>query len=125
VSLPPPVRAEFVKIVRLLASTHDGERANTVRIATDILRVHRLTWDELPTSIGLCSICAARVAQESRRWTEGEWARADWRELAHHCLVHHGVLTPRGTRPPRLDPALLAADIAPGGRSRPHRRQGV
>jgi hypothetical protein len=76
---------------------HDGERATAARMATDLLRQHRLTWREVLAASDAqprpCPACAAREAGQQHGWAEGEWARADWRKLAWHCLAHRDLLT--------------------------------
>jgi len=95
-ALPSAVRERLIKLCGLLTSEHDGERATAARMASDVLRQNRLTWRELLMAEGPCRVCAAREARESeqrRGWAESEWARADWRQLARHCIAHPDVLT--------------------------------
>jgi hypothetical protein len=96
--LPSPAWAKFVKVAGLLASDHDGERANAAKMATDILREHRTTWGEVLTEPGQpCPRCgAARTAQEERdRFYRAarDWTRDSWPAVVTRCLHHDDLLS--------------------------------
>jgi hypothetical protein len=80
VALPARDLDRLIKLCGLLTSDADGERATAARMASDLLRAHRLTWAEVlraggaPTVIrevrvehGPCPACAAQ-AQARRSW---------------------------------------------------------
>jgi hypothetical protein len=96
-ALPSAARERLVKLCGLLTSDHDGERATAARMATDLLRQHRLTWRELLTTQGPCPTCAAREAAEQERhgWTgeDEDWTRGPWRTVVRRCSLHNDLLT--------------------------------
>jgi hypothetical protein len=77
-ALSAPALDRFVKLCGLLTSEHDGERATAARMASDLLRQHRLTWAEVltpaPAQARLCPTCAARSVAPRRA------ARRSWRQ---------------------------------------------
>jgi len=46
-AIPAKLRVRLIKVLGMLGSTHDGERANAAAAATKLLMELRLTWDEL------------------------------------------------------------------------------
>jgi hypothetical protein len=46
-ALSAPALDRFVKLCGLLTSEHDGERATAARMASDLLRRHKLTWADV------------------------------------------------------------------------------
>jgi hypothetical protein len=95
--LPPPAHAKLVKLASMLGSSFEGERANAARMASDLLREHGTTWNELLTPpCQPCPRCAARDAQEDRSRTyraTRDWTRDSWRNVAVHCLIHEDLLS--------------------------------
>jgi hypothetical protein len=77
-ALSAPALDRFVKLCGLLTSEHDGERATAARMASDLLRQHRLTWAEVltpaPAQARSCPACAARSAAP-RRAAAGSWRK--------------------------------------------------
>jgi hypothetical protein len=82
--LPAPIAGRFVKVCGLLASNHDGERAAAAAKATDMLRQHGLTWENVIA-------CGCPKAADS---SSPDWRRADHRARARHALLRASVLTP-------------------------------
>jgi hypothetical protein len=77
---PDATRERLAKLLGLLGSEHDGERATAGRMASDLVRQHRLTWAEL---------LALRVVERpGTACAEREAARGSWREaVAFLCRV--------------------------------------
>jgi hypothetical protein len=46
-ALPPADHTKLVKVLGLLGSDHDGERASAAHKASEIIRKHRLTWADV------------------------------------------------------------------------------
>jgi hypothetical protein len=78
VALPARDLDRLIKLCGLLTSDADGERATAARMASDLLRAHRLTWAEVLKAGGTvvrevrvergpCPGCAAQ-AQARRSW---------------------------------------------------------
>ena len=67
-ALPAPALDRLTKLCGLLGSDHDGERATAARMASNLLRQHRLTWAEVlkpdRAPVRPCPTCAARHAAE-------------------------------------------------------------
>jgi hypothetical protein len=85
-ALPAPALDRLTKLCGLLGSDHDGERATAARMASDLLRQHKLTWAEVlmpaPAQARPCPACAAHRAP--RRAAGRSWHRtlASLAELA-------------------------------------------
>jgi hypothetical protein len=97
IKLPAPAHDRFVKLCGLLTSDADGERATAARMASDLLRQHKLTWAEvLNPSCQPCPKCAGRAEQEERSRTyraPRDWSRDPWRTVAIRCLMHDDLLS--------------------------------
>jgi hypothetical protein len=76
-ALPAPANDRLTKLCGLLTSEHDGERATAARMASDLLRAHRLTWAEVlkpdRAPARSCPACAARRAP--RGAAAGSWRK--------------------------------------------------
>jgi len=65
VALPARDLDRLIKLCGLLTSDADGERATAARMASDLLRAHRLTWAEVLRAGG-----APTVTREVRVWLD-------------------------------------------------------
>jgi enoyl-CoA hydratase/carnithine racemase len=75
--LEPAERDKLAKLLGLLGSDFDGERAVAARLASEFLQRHGLTWSELLTGT------------PQRDEARGD----DWRALARRCCAHADALT--------------------------------
>ena len=50
--LPVSVRSRLDKLMLMLGSTHDGERASAANMITNLLKEHGLDWHDIVGSIG-------------------------------------------------------------------------
>src|SRR4051794_34591945 len=98
--LPAPAHDRFVKLCGLLTSDAAGERATAARMASDLLRQHKLSWAEVlnPQPCQPCPKCAGRAEQEERSRAyraaaARDWTRDPWRNVAVHCLIHDDLLS--------------------------------
>jgi len=64
--LPPERRVRLVKLLGLLSSNHDGERATAGRMADQLLREAGLTWDHVVASTAPAT--AKGAPEGSRPW---------------------------------------------------------
>ena len=72
-ALPARDLDRLTKLLGLLGSDHDGERATAARMASDLLRAHRLTWADVlgPAPPRPCPACTAHRAP--RGAAAGSW----------------------------------------------------
>jgi hypothetical protein len=80
--LPAPIAGRFVKICGLLSSSHDGERAAAAAKATDMLRQHGLSWEDV---LRPCPAPQPRQQQQQA---------GDHRARARHALLRAHLLSP-------------------------------
>lgn len=69
---------KLIKVVGLLASTHDGERASAARMASDVLKAYGVSWEEVfRSAFEPGRMASVRVEQkaEERADTERTWMR--------------------------------------------------
>src|SRR5271166_5601548 len=75
--LQPAYRDRLVKLLGMLGSDHEGERANAARMAHEHLQLAGLTW---------CDVILATPAQETKPRTQRPWRnparKPGWAEQA-------------------------------------------
>lgn len=72
----------LIKVVGLLASNHDGERASAARMASDLLRAYNLTWEDVfRSAFGADRPMAKNLHAKEEQRTEEEtsYMRDRWR----------------------------------------------
>lgn len=86
--LPTDKRARLVRLLGLLGSAFDGERANAAAMADRLVREAGLTWDQVIAAAGAPQHQEARASAQARKWPP--WGEARWGptvgELATYCL---------------------------------------
>ena len=81
-ALPAEVIAKLPKLLGMLGSDYDGERAVAGRMASDLLRKYRLTWTDVLGGIEV------QVSPRVRVWHEP----ISHREAAAECLAWPEIL---------------------------------
>jgi hypothetical protein len=84
-AVPAAVIDRLRKLLGMLGTDHDGERAVAGRMASDLLRQHKLTWADV-----LGAEIRVEPAPRVRTWHEPRGHR----EAAAECMAWPEILTP-------------------------------
>src|SRR5262245_24617476 len=84
-SLDPQFIDRLVKLLGMLSSAHDGERANAGAMADKLVRGHGLTWTDVIGS----------VVSERAGSRKSDTDDLNWRVMHRFCLDHRGALRGR------------------------------
>jgi hypothetical protein len=88
VKLDPRNLERLVKLLGMLGSDHDGERAAAAAKASELVRAHGLTWlDVIPTA-------PTSYRHEHTKRSNGD-AGADWRTMRDFCAQRSSLLRSR------------------------------
>ena len=89
--LDPRVLDRLVKLLGMLGSNHDGERAAAALKANALMREHGLVWsDVIPTPIPN-NHHRTNGAKDLKQDNQ----KIDWREMRDYCARWSGLLRPR------------------------------
>ena len=107
--LDPTVADRLAKLLGMLGSDHDGERANAGRMADELIRANGLRWADV-----------LAVAASTK-------TNSDWQQMADWCRAHHQqfnakqlgfiqtMLTWRGTPSDKQKQWLIDLFVRAGG----------
>ena len=102
--LPPDKKARLIKLLGMLGSEFEGERANAGALIDRIIREHGLTWHDVlemstaqpassPPPSGAASPPAGAGEDESAmQWAERQrWSDEDVDRMHQYCCEHDGA----------------------------------
>jgi len=98
--LPPGVRARLDKLMLMLGSVNDNERAAASGLITSLLREHGLDWHDLVGSIG--QPAPAATPKPPPRKTESPGGQQSMSAAALHQLIHQILRSPLNDRARRF-----------------------
>jgi hypothetical protein len=90
--LDPRIVERLVKLLGMLGSSHDGERAAAARKADALVREHGLVWSDVISGL------SGQEQQHANRRNNGAKAHddgGDWHAMRDYCAQHSSLLRPR------------------------------
>jgi hypothetical protein len=92
--LDPRSAERLVKLLGMLGSNHDGERAAAALKANALVREHGLVWsDVIPATPEPRS--SSYRQEHAKRWNDDAGADLDWRTMRGFCAQHSNLLRSR------------------------------
>jgi hypothetical protein len=89
--LDPRSAERLIKLLGMLGSNHDGERAAAATKANELVRAHGLTWfDVIPTAP------AFYQHEHTKRWNDDRQDdQKDWRTMRDFCVQRPSLMRSR------------------------------
>ena len=92
--LDPRSAERLVKLLGMLGSNHDGERAAAALKANELVREHGLVWSDVIPTLEQQQEHAGRRPNDARAKNQDD-QKVDWRTMRGFCAQHFNLLRSR------------------------------